>query len=77
MLPMALVMVAEHFTIAKVLSIVASMYRPFSVKALGNFTFPPFIEVENFDFNASHSFLSNSMMYPSGNFSGLFYTAPF
>ena len=35
---------------------VASMYKPFSVKALGRFTLPPLIEVDNFDFKASHSF---------------------
>jgi hypothetical protein len=48
---------------------------PFSGKALGSLTFPPFVEVENFDFNPSHSILSSSMMYPDGNLSGLFFTA--
>jgi hypothetical protein len=57
------------------LRIVASIYRPFSEKALGSFTLPPFVEVENFDFNGSHSPLSSSMMYPAGNLSGLFFTA--
>ena len=33
------------------LSIVASIYKPFSVNALGSLTLPPLIEVENFDFN--------------------------
>ena len=46
-------------------------YRPFSGKAFGSLTFPPFIEVENFDFNPSHSILSSSMIYPEGNLSGL------
>lgn len=44
----------------------ASIYRPFSGKALGSFTLPPFIEVENFDFNSSHSALSSSITYPGG-----------
>jgi hypothetical protein len=54
---------------------VASIYKPFSGKALGSLTYPPLIEVENFDFNPSHSVLSSSMIYPAGNFSGLFFTA--
>lgn len=41
------------------LRMVANMYKPFSGKALGSLTFPPFIEVENFDFNPSHSVLCN------------------
>ena len=57
------------------LRMVANMYKPFSEKALGSLTFPPFIEVENFDFNPSHSVLSSSMTYPVGNLSGLFFTA--
>ncbi len=62
-------------TACGLLRMVASMYRPFSGKAVGSLTFPPFIEVENFDFNPSHSVLSSSMMYPEGNLSGLFFTA--
>ena len=42
----------------------ANMYRPFSGNALGSLTFPPFIEVEIFDFNLSHSVLFSSMTYP-------------
>ncbi len=48
--------------IAKVVSVafwlfnmVASIYKPFSVKAVGGFVLPPFIEVANCDFNGSHS----------------------
>ena len=46
------------------LRMVASIYKPFSVKAFGVLTFPPFFEVENFDFNKSHSFLLSSTIYP-------------
>ena len=53
------------FIACGLLRIVASIYRPFSVNALGSFTFPPFIEVENFGFNTFHSFLSSSSIYPS------------
>jgi hypothetical protein len=54
---------------------VAIMYKPFSGKALGRFTFPPWLEVKIFDFKPSHSVLSSSMTYPAGNLSGLFFTA--
>lgn len=49
------------------LRIVANMYKPRSVNAVGNLTLPPFIEVENFDFNGSHSGSVSSIKYPSGN----------
>jgi hypothetical protein len=42
--------------------IVASIYKPFSVKALGSFIFPHFIEFENFVFNCSHSVSGTSMI---------------
>ncbi len=63
------------FVAISLFKIVASMYNPFSVKAFGGLIFPPFIEVENFDFIGSHSLTVNSIRYPSGNLSGLFLTA--
>jgi hypothetical protein len=51
--------------------IVASIYKPFSVKALGSFVFPPLIEVENLVFIFIHSVSGTSMIYPTGNLSGL------
>ena len=47
-------------------------YFPFSGKAVGSLTFPPLIEVENFDFNPSHFFLSSSITDPVANLTGLF-----
>ena len=35
--------------------IVANIYKPRSVNAFGTFTFTPFVEVTNRDFNAFHS----------------------
>ncbi len=41
------------FVAIALFSMVASIYRPFYVNALGSLTLPPFIEIENFDCNAS------------------------
>jgi len=54
---------------------VASIYRPFSVNALGGYLEccprPNFFKVEIFDLKANTSSSINSHTYPSGNFSGL------
>jgi len=39
------------------LIIVASIYSPFSGKALGSFALPPLIEVKNFDFNPAFTLI--------------------
>jgi hypothetical protein len=41
------------------LRMVASMYNPLSVKATGNFSLPPHLDIKIFDFKFSHSSLSN------------------
>lgn len=47
----------------ELIKIVASMYKPFSVKAVGSLVFPPFIEVANCDQNGSHFSWVSSIRY--------------
>jgi hypothetical protein len=50
---------------------VASIYKPFSVKALGGLFFPLQLEVEIFDFKIFHSSRFREIIYPLGNLSEL------
>jgi hypothetical protein len=57
------------------------MYNPFSVKALGMYfvcsPLPSVFKVENFDLKEFQFSAVISIIYPSGNLSGLFFTASF
>jgi len=66
-------------TASLLFKIVANIYKPFSLKALGVYLVccPRLLssKVEIFDFIDFHSLLFNSKKYPLGNLSGLFFTA--
>jgi len=61
------------------LNIVASIYKPFSVNAVGLYLLccprPVFFKVKKIDLKEFVSSSVNFKIYPSGNFSGLFLTA--